>query len=171
MVFGEQNSRMKFESTTIELNYSILRPTWTVPNLIQHRSILTGRRTIRQISSDRARFQVVMNIYRQGSPHDKMDEVLGYNHSTVKFAPHKDEPYMIDEFGDEADFYIISMIPYYVRNEAPDFRDKLQITFESLGALGIAAGLVGYLIDGDGDYFIDSSGNRMRIKTTGADRI
>lgn len=172
MVFGELHSKMKVGSTEVDLEFSIIRPTYQIPDLIAHRSILTGKRSYRKRANDKARFQVVCNIYKNGDPAAVLADILQYNHETCWFMPHSDSVYdwLKDGGGTEADFYITSMIPYYVNATSPDTRDKLQITFESLGDVNLIEILEGFLVDGDGDFFIDGSGNKLIIKHSGVDR-
>lgn len=170
-IFGESYSKMKSGETEVDLQYSIIRPTWTIPNIIKHQSILTKKKRFIKVSGDSASFQVVCNIWKNGDAAAVMTDLLSYNHGTVKFMPHEDDGNYIYETdgATEADFYIISMIPYYVKNQPPMLEDRLQITFISLKAITLPTLTPGFLVDGDGDYFVDGSGNKLIIKT-GAER-
>ena len=157
----------------IDLKYGILKPVWTEPQIIRHESIINFKKNFIRVSGDLATFQIDLNIWKNASPAVVMAKILSFNHSTAKFMPYvsEDPEYLKDSGGvNEADFFIFSMIPYYVNNEPPMLEDRLMITFKSLKAILLPTLVRGFLVDGDGDYFVDGDGNKLIIKRGTAER-
>lgn len=170
-VYGVSYSKFKKVSTEVDLKFSVIKHNWRIPQVISHKSILNGLSHSIKVADDKASYDVVCNIWKNGSPKVVMQDLLSYNHDTVKFMPHEDEGnYLTSNGTDEADFYISIMKPFYVKSKPPMLEDRLFVRFESLGEIFMPTATQSFLVDGDGDYFIDGSGNKLIIKKGTEDR-
>ena len=146
----------------VNLNFSTIKPNWKIPQVIRHKSILTGVVNYVQVAGDKAVFDVVCNIWKNAVPKTTMQTILAHNHSTVKFMPHEDEGnYLTTDGTAEADFYISIMKPSGVKDKPPILQDKLFIRFESLGQIVMPLVTVGFLVDEGGDFLIDEEGDKL----------
>ena len=142
-VWGESYSRFKSVSkspgTTVDLRVSILRPTWTEPQLIQHQSVLTGARSYTKLCDDLGTFEVIVNIWKLGGGgKSAMQSILNYNHDTVNFMPHVDvDIYLQAVGGGDANFYIELVQPFYLSVEPPLYYDKCLVRLVSLEPLDL----------------------------------
>lgn len=161
-IYGESYSKFKSGVTEVDLRYSIIKPVWKIPQVIEHRSILTGKINYIQVAQDKAMFDVVCNIWKNTVPKTTMQTLLAYNHTIVKFMPHEDEGnYLTTDGATEADFYISIMRPFNIKDKPPILNDRLFIRFESLGSIFMPAGIIRYLVDEDGDFLVDESGDKL----------
>jgi len=161
-IFGTSNSKFKSGVTEVELQYSTIRPQWLIPQTIEHRSIMNGKINIIKIANDKARFEVVVNLWKYAVPKTSAQDILTYNHDTVKFMPHEDSGEYITEDGiNEADFFISEMRMFYVRNRPPVLQDRLLIVFESLTSIVLPKIVPVFLVDEAGDFLVDEAGEKL----------
>ncbi len=165
-VFGTSFSKFKKVSTEVDLNYSIIIPTWRLPNQLKHRSIVNGVINYVSLGGDKMAFDVIVNIWKEGSAaaqKTKMQALLVYNKDEVKFMPHDDLGEYIKELDGttEADFKITIMRPFYLKARPPVLQDRLYIRFESIEPTMMPLVSVGFLVDEGGDFLIDESGNKL----------
>ncbi len=166
-IYGTGYSKFKgADSGVHSLNHSLLKPEWQIPQVIKHTSILTGKVNFIKISSDKSRFTVIVNLWKAGSVAQQqtaLDLLLVHNHTLVKFMPHRTlDTYIFETDGQtEADFYITTMKPFYLKNSPPLLKDRLLIVFESISPTLLPLVSVGFLVDEGGDYLIDEGGGKL----------
>lgn len=161
-IFGLTNSKFKSGVTEVELKYSIIRPQWQIPQLIEHKSILNGRINFIKVSNDKARFEVVVNLWKYAVPKTAVQDILTYNKDTVKFMPHEDfGEYITSDGIAEADFFISAMILFYVRNRPPILQDRLLVVFESLTSVVMPQTVPQFLVDEGGQFLVDEDDNKL----------
>ena len=167
-IWGESYSKMKTsDSRVITLGHSIIRPTWQEQNRLIQRSIINGVKNFVTISKDFAIFDVVVNLWKFGDPEGKLWEIKREDDTDVKFMPHQDSGnYLKTASGIEANFHIIRMVPYYIKNEPPQLEDRLLIIFESKVYVDILADFTlsapGEIKDGLGDTIKDGLGDKIK---------
>ena len=63
-IYGISHRKFKSGVTEVDLNYSIIRPNWKIPQIIKHKSILTRKINYIQVVGDKASFDVICNIWK-----------------------------------------------------------------------------------------------------------
>ena len=161
-IYGTSFSKFKSGITEVDLNHSTIRPNWRIPQVIEHKSILTGAIHYIQVAGDKASFDVICNIWKNAVPKTTMQTLLGYNHTAVKFMPHEDDGnYLTTDGTTEADFYISIMRPFYVKNSPPILQDRLFIRFESLGSIFMPLATQSFLWDESEDFLVDEEDDKL----------
>lgn len=114
------------------LEHSVVDYNWSIPQFVVNDSIQNGVSTWNQLNGDFAEFKVTIYAWKYVDPADTMNTLLGYNHDTVNFMPHHTSGlYCKKDATNNAEFFITQMEPMYLRNQPPDFKDLLKITFTS----------------------------------------
>ena len=166
-IFGTGYSKFKGADAGVHnLNYTLLKPEWNIPQLVEHVSILTGKTNFIKIANDKSRFTVIVNLWKEGNvaaQQAALGLLLVHNHTLVKFMPHQTfGAYMLETDGlTEADYYITTMKPFYLKNSPPLLQDRLLIVFESINPTLLPGVVTGFLVDEDPDYLIDEEGDKL----------
>ena len=161
-LLGYSYSKYKLSSVEYDIRFSTIDARWGIPNVIRHQSIVNGYRSFTMISRDYAMFIVNCNLMKYGDPRSIIANFLDARQQTVKFMPHADYGVYLTELGGvEADFYVESVIPYYLENEPPMLEDKVQMVFKSIKGVQFPEALKAYLVDGSGGYFVDTEGDKL----------
>ncbi len=113
------------DSNTVVLDYCILDPKWNDPRVIQHQSVISGKKNWITLG-DYASFKVTVQLYRYTSPtpNAKFTTLMTYLHQLVYFYPHKDGVTAGDGLGKpiqnssavNVKFFINAITPYYLNN-------------------------------------------------------
>ena len=173
-IYGTGYSKFKGADAGVHnLNYTLLKPEWQIPQVIEHTSILTGKVTWVTLSGDKSRFTVIVNLWKEGSVASQqtaLDALLLHNHTLVKFMPHQTYgSYILETDGlTEADFYITTMKPFYLKNSPPLLQDRVLIVFESVVPTLLPGVVTGFLVNEAGDYLVDEDGDKLIIESVGA---
>ena len=162
-IFGTTYCIFKSGITEYDVRYSIIKPTWRVPQIKEHVSIVNGTTNFIKLSEDKMRFTIIANVWKMASPTVWMPAALGLNHGTFKFMPHENHGEYIKETDGvtEADFYITEMKPFYLNTEPPALQDRLLVKIESLGGTSMLEGVVKYLVDEGDQFLVDESGDKL----------
>lgn len=162
-IYGSSYSKMKSGATVIDLRYSTIEPTWNIPNVRVHQSILNKKRHFTVLYSDKSMFKVTCNIWKNADPTAVMQSLLSYRQTTVNFMPHQDSGAYIQTASGSgnASFFIVSMTPYYLSNEPPQLEDRLLIVFKSKHPTQVPGAFIPALVDESGDFLVDESGNKL----------
>ena len=159
MIFGNSNSKFVSGATTVDLPYSVLDPDWIMPDVLEHQSIISGKKNFIN-KGYYSEFKVQVNLFKYsdrillnegtGLPllnegtgesllnenyidesnytvNDKFNEIESYKFSKVTFYPHKDGDPIKDIFGNESQFLISDIEPYYLTSTTQ--KDIALITF------------------------------------------
>lgn len=165
MIFGTSYPKLKSGTTIYQLGKSLIDPSFAEPNLVEHRSIINGFKSWRiKGSGDHASFRITMNLFKYESPRVKFEELYVLNHQYVKLMLHQDSGlWFQDVDGNDADFFISLMLPFYLQTAPPNYQDRLLIELQSQKALNLTDSLFGYLVDGSGNFLIDGSGRKLKV--------
>lgn len=124
------------DSNTVTLNYAVLDPNWNDPRVIEHQSVITGKKTWATLG-DYASFRVTVNLYKEANPSTVFNTLITYLHQLVYFYPHKDGSVDGDGNGKviknsssaSVKFFISKITPYYLSNIV--LKDIVDIEFIS----------------------------------------
>jgi hypothetical protein len=134
MIFGVQAPKFVYSSTTYNLDYVNVNPTFIDGDFIEHVSVITGKRFY-ILKGNYAEFTITMNLWKYTSPTPKakFQELLGFyqNQYGVEFFPHRDAPSIKNSSNAVVLFRITNLEPFYL--ETAQYRDVLNITFKSTG--------------------------------------
>lgn len=168
-VYGTSYAKFKEGATVKDLDYCLIKPSWRLPKMIVHKSICNGVTHYLPISEDKARFEVVCNIWKNADPQGTLAGLLAYDHATVKFMPHEDYgEYIKDAAGaTEADFIISKMQPLYLDAQSQNYADRLLVVFDSLKGIYMPGAIGRYLVDTGGDFLVDGAGNKLLFPNIG----
>lgn len=166
MIFGYTYPKVKLGTTEFLLGHSLVEPSFAEPDIVPHQSIINSFRSWKVKGGDHASFRITVNLFRFNSPVDKFEELAVLNHQYVKLMLHQDSGLWFKDIDtNEADFFITLMLPFYLKTSPPDFKDRLLIEFQSQKPLNLASALYGYLVDGVGDFLVDTAGGKkLKIK-------
>jgi len=122
---------------TVTLDHTILDPDWNDPRIIEHPSVVSGKKTWITLG-DYASFRVTVQLFKYTSPAAKFNTIITYLHQLVYFYPHKDGITAGDGLGKMiknsanvgVKFFIIKISPYYLNNVDAS-QDLLDIEFIS----------------------------------------
>jgi len=127
------------DSNTVTLDYAILDPDWNDPRLIEHQSVVSGKKNWITLG-DYASFKVTVQLFRYTSPtpNVKFNTLMTYLHQLVYFYPHKDGTTAGDGLGKpiqnsssaNVKFFISKISAYYLDNRDA-LQDLLDIEFIS----------------------------------------
>lgn len=164
-VFGTSYPKY-FSSGEVELEHSILIPTWRIPNQIKHRSIVNGAVNYVSLGGDKMAFDVIINIWKYGNAaaqKAKMQALLADNKEIVSFMPHEDSGEYIKQVDGtfNAGFKITVVRPFYLRARPPVLQDKLLMRFESTDPTLMPLQEVGFLWDENEDFLVDEDGDKL----------
>jgi len=126
MIFGNSNSKFVSGATTVDLPYSVLDPDWIMPDVLEHQSIISGKKNFIN-KGYYSEFKVQINLWKYANPNTSFDELESYKFSQVTFYPHKDSDPIKDIFGNESQFLISDIEPYYLTSTTQ--KDIALITF------------------------------------------
>lgn len=125
------------DSSTVTLDYAVLDPNWNDPRVIEHQSVITGKKTWTTLG-DYASFRVTVNLYKyttSPTPSTKFSTLMTYLHQLVYFYPHKDGVADGDGLGKaiqnstpaNVKFFVSKITPYYLSNTVQ--KDLIDIEF------------------------------------------
>jgi len=128
MIFGTANSKFVSGATTVDLPSSVLDPSYIIPEVIEHQSVVSGKRNWIPLGyySD---FKLQVNLFKYDDPNTSFNLIESYKFSKVTFYPHKDGDPIKDIFGNESQLLISDIEAYYLTNEFQ--KDIAIITFLS----------------------------------------
>jgi len=138
MIFGIGYSKLVGtgvpDANTVVLGKSILYPNWSDPRLIEHQSVITGKRNWITLG-DYASFKVKIYLDKEAAPGTVFNTLMTYSHQLVYFYPHKDgivdgdglgKP-IKNSAGTQVKFFISKIYPYYLTNL--DLYDMVNVEF------------------------------------------
>ncbi len=128
MIFGTSYSKFVSGITTVELPYSVLDPSYMLPDVLVHQSVISGKKNFIS-KGDYSEFKVQINLWKYANPNATFNQLEGYKFSQVTFYPHKDGDPIKDIYGNEVQFLISDISEYYLTNTTQ--KDIALITFLS----------------------------------------
>lgn len=134
-LFGTSFPKMVSVSGNVTANFehSLIETEWVEPNIIEHKSVVTGARNYLTSESDGfgdySNFTVTLYLSKYDSPAIKFNEIYAFNHTDVYFYPHSDGNPVRDSSNNNVVFHITDMKLNYL--DTPDFKDVLVVTFKS----------------------------------------
>jgi len=153
MIWGASYSKFVSGVTTVELPNSILHPDFIKPDIIEHQSIISGKKNWIN-KGDYSEFKVQVNLFKYTDPNTTFNLVESYKFAQVTFYPHKDGQPMKDIFGSEIQFMIIKINAYSLRSKL--LKDIIIITFRSDRFTQLVPGVYGGYGTGYGlDYGVE----------------
>ena len=138
-IFGTGSAQFQ-EGTgsLVVLTGSMLIPNYIIPDLIEHKSIVTGHKDFISLG-DYSEFQVGVNLYKATNPTSTFSTLYSYLHKNVYFWPHIDGKAISGSDGTPVEFNISDMQLSYIENK--DYADYLLITFKAAEYTDISKGI------------------------------
>ena len=119
-IFGTSYPKISGSLGEVFLPHSNMNTNYIAPEVIEHRSIITGHISYLKKYS-RSKFSLTYMLCDEtGSfgPNDKYNELYSYKDKLFKFYPHSDADSIKDYLGSEADFFITRFEPYYLSQDS-----------------------------------------------------
>ena len=169
-IFGVSYPKVKRGTTEYELGKAIIEPSYAEPQLVEHKSIINSYRSWTVKGGDLASFRVIMNLFKYEDPRVIFEELYNnLNHQLVKLMVHEDSDLWVEDIdGNDADFFVTLMLPFYMQNSPPLLKDKLLIELKSQKPINLTGALYGYLwgtVGGTSQegYLVDGGGDKLKI--------
>lgn len=113
---GEQHCKFTGGISDVEIQYSLLDPTYLSPEVAEQRSALTGNRLFIARGS-RAHFSVFVHLFKYNDPAAKLSELMDYEGLVINaFYPFADGDPIKTRSGENARFMILNVKPFYLTN-------------------------------------------------------
>lgn len=126
MIFGISHSLFTYGTESVELTSSNMTTDYSIPDEIEHVSIVNGLRSYIDLK-DKSEFTVTM---LQDVTSGIFTTIKSYQGKTVNFYPHSGSDAIKNTAGNNADFILYSVEPYYLYT--PDNYDIIKLNFKSL---------------------------------------
>lgn len=106
-IFGTTEPKFTSGATTVNLDYTLLDPKWPIPEIIEAKSPITGKKTF-TLRGDYAEFDVLVHLSKYGSgAATKAATIYGYHGQLVKFYPFRDGFAVKNSAGSAVDFLLL----------------------------------------------------------------
>ena len=138
-LLGTTNPKFIVGATTVQLYNAVLSTSFQEPDIITHKSVLTGFKSY-VVKGDYSSFDVLVYLYKYSVPKTKFQEIYAYNHQNCYFYPHADGNAIKDSGGTDVYFHISQMRLEYLDNLNEN--DILRIRFEAIDYVDIEESLV-----------------------------
>lgn len=139
------SSYPKFQNSsgtvTVELPYSIVEPTFAVPNEVMQEYLDGTRDFIPITNNDHAEFVITVNLHKYGNltaRRNKFKEIHAYNHQNVRLFVNSDGEPLKGSDGNPVLFHITKIDLYW--KEKTQMYDTMAIYLKSLSPVDIDYG-------------------------------
>ncbi len=148
-LFGNGHSKFRAGTTFIELENSLLDPTFLALDYVRQISAVNGNNIFIE-KGNRSRFKVLIHLFKYADPSAKFNEILAYEETPVIFYPFQDGEPIKDFTGAEVNFYIAEIDLYWL--ETPKNQDIMVLTFEAEEYTSLITEQCGYGYDYGNNY-------------------